>query len=67
MDMNQNIENERKHEITSQDLSSIMFEHGLVIRAIPNNIQLILEVIHEDKFPDGKIEYLKDYKRRGIF
>lgn len=48
------------------ELERLMIDEGLVIRAIPLKIREIYEVRHKDKYPDGRIEYLAEYKRKML-
>lgn len=43
-----------------------MISHGVVLRAIPEKIRGVYEKRHIDKYPDGVIKYLDDYKREML-
>lgn len=44
-------------------LSDIFIENGIVLRAIPHRIREIYDTRHADKFPNGEIRFLEEYKR----
>ena len=52
--------------MTIQELETIMQEHGIVLRAIPNKTCGVYEVSHKDEFPEGRIVYLEEYKREML-
>ena len=49
-----------------QELEKFMIDTGVVISAIPKKSVSIVEKYHIDKFPNGKIEYLEEYKREML-
>lgn len=55
-----------KNSMTMIELQNIMMEHGLVIRAIPKIETMVMETRHIDKYPDGEIKFLEDYKREML-
>lgn len=49
-----------------KELENIMISHGIVLRAIPKIERSICEKRRANEFPDGKIEYLEEYKREML-
>lgn len=49
-----------------KELESIMIEYGVVLRAIPKTVRGVYEKYHIDKYPNGTIEYLEEYKREML-
>lgn len=52
--------------ITLETLGKLMVEHNLAIRAVPLVVRGIFDVRHKDKYPDGVIQYLPDFKREML-
>lgn len=46
-----------------EELSKVMIEKGLAIRAIPMDRRIVVEVRHKKEFPNGHAEYLEEFKR----
>jgi len=46
-----------------QLLEEIMITHGIVLRAIPRKVRGVYDKRHLDKYPNGIITYLEEYKR----
>lgn len=42
---------------------ALMRKHSLVIRTVPELEQHVFETKHKDRYPDGKIQYVEEYKR----
>jgi len=55
-----------ENKLTIDDLQQLMVTHGLVIRAIPYEQTFYLDVIHQNKYPDGVIEYNPVYNRQML-
>lgn len=49
-----------------RDLETIMVSYGVVLRAIPEKVRGIYEKRHIDKYPNGVIKYLDDFKREML-
>jgi len=47
-------------------LEKIMIKHGVVIRAIPYERVSVIEVRHQDRFPNGIIYYDEAYGRNML-
>lgn len=52
--------------ISLETLGKLMVKHNLAIRAVPMVQRDIVEVRHKDKYPDGVIQYLPDFKREML-
>lgn len=49
-----------------KEMEELMLEHGVVLRAIPRKSRVVLGKIHIDKYPQGTIQYLEEYKREML-
>lgn len=52
--------------MTIEQLEEFMVNHGLVIRAIPKEITHIYEAHYAQKYPNGKVIYMEQYKREML-
>ncbi len=52
--------------MTVEELQQIMIEKGVVIRAIPMKIRGIYEKEKINKYPNGTIQYLPEFKREML-
>lgn len=52
--------------MTIKELEKIMVENAITIKAIPNKVVSIFEKSHIDKYPNGCIQYLEQYKREML-
>jgi|GEM_PF-3528522 len=50
-----------------KELSEVMIEHGLVIRAIPKTVTAIYDPRHKNKYPSGVIKYDERLNRDMLF
>lgn len=46
-----------------KELETIMAKYGVAIRAIPEMARDVFDVRHKDKYPDGRVQFLPEYKR----
>lgn len=44
-------------------LQDTMVKNALSIRAIPKTIRGVVELRHKDEYPEGRAEFLEDFKR----
>lgn len=49
-----------------KELEKIMISHGVALRAIPEKVRHVLEKQHIDRYPNGTIEYLDEFKREML-
>ena len=52
--------------MTLVELEKILIEHGVALRAIPAEMYEVYEKAHAEKFPDGQIIYLDEFKRKML-
>lgn len=48
------------------ELNDIFINKGIVLRAIPRKVKGIYEKSHAHDFPDGKIQYLDEFRREML-
>lgn len=49
-----------------KNLGQLMVKHSAVIRALPEEVQIIVEKRHADQFPNAEIKFLPEYKREML-
>lgn len=49
-----------------KELETIMISYGIALRAIPREITEIYEQNHSNKYTNGEIRYLADFKREML-
>ena len=52
--------------MTIEQLEEFMVNHGLVIRTIPKEITHIYEAHYAQKYPNGTVKYMEEYKREML-